>query len=72
MFVTILARDHMEIWFYFKYAYLQEHNGAFEKNLSFGYWVLLPLKHVCRKNLNFGRLYLLMVDRSHDNLNQIC
>ena len=31
MFVTILARDHRENWLYFKYAYLKEHNSAFEK-----------------------------------------
>ena len=45
MFVTIMARDHMEIWFYFKYAYLKEHISAFEENLSFSHWVMLPLKH---------------------------
>ena len=73
MFVTILARDHMEICFYFNYAYLKEHISAFKKIQSFGHWVILPLKHcVCRKNLNFGQLYLLMPDMSHGNLNHIC
>ena len=33
---------------YFKYAYLQEHS-AFEKNLSFGHQVILPLKHFAEK-----------------------
>ena len=59
MFVTILAWDHMEIWSYFKYAYFKEHISAFERILSFGHWIILPQKHcICRKNLNFGQLYL--------------
>ena len=73
LFITILARDHMEIWFYFKYAYLKEHVSAFEKILSFRHQVILPLKHcICRIKLKFGWQHLLMADRSHDNLNQIC
>ena len=52
MSVTILARDHIEIWFYFKYAYLKEHISAFEKILSFGHQVILPLKHcICEKKI---------------------
>ena len=31
MFAIILARDHKEFWFYFKYAYLKEHISAVEK-----------------------------------------
>ena len=72
MFVTILARDHMEISIYFKYAYLKEHNSVFEKIKSFGHRVILPLKHcIRRKELNFGQLYLSMPDMAHNNLNQI-
>ena len=73
IFITILARDHMEIWFYIKYAHLKEHISAFEKILSFGQWVIFPLKHcISGKKLNFSWLYLLIPDRSHDSLNQIC
>ena len=71
MFVTILARDYMEIRFYFKYAYLKEHINIFEKKLSFGHRVILPLKHcICRKTLNFDWLYdyIPWCRRSRDNL----
>ena len=37
MFISILIRDHVEIWFYLKYAYLKEHISAFGKILSFGH-----------------------------------
>ena len=54
MFVTILARNHMEIsCFFFKYTCLKEHISAFEKIQPFGHQVILPLKCICRKNLNF-------------------
>ena len=43
LFVTILARDHIELCFYFKNAYLKEHIGAFEKILPFGHRVILPV-----------------------------
>ena len=66
MFITILVTDHVEIWFYLKYAYFKEHIGAFGKILSFGHQVkTLHLQ-------NFGQLYLLTSDRPHDNLNKIC
>ena len=72
IFVTILARDHAKVWFYFKYAYLKEYISAFEKIPSFGHGVICPLTHcICRKNLNFGGLCLMMPSRSHDNLKHL-
>ena len=67
MFVTILARGHIGTGFYFKYAYLKEHFSIIRHQ------VISPLKHcIHKKILNFGRPYLLMPDRSRDNLIQIC
>ena len=43
--VAISARDHMEVLFYFKCAYLKAYINAFEKILSFWHWIILSLKH---------------------------
>ena len=52
----------------FKYAHSKECTSAVETILLFEHQVILRLKYcICRKNLNFGQLYLLMPDKSYDN-----
>ena len=53
---------------YIKYAHSKECTSAVETILLFGHQVIRCLKYcICRKNLNFGQLYLLMPDKSYDN-----
>ena len=35
LYITILGRDHMATWFYFKYIYLKEYYSVFKKSCHF-------------------------------------
>ena len=63
----------MEILFYFEYAYLKEYIRVFAK--FFVIWApgcITSETLYLQKKIEIGGIYLLMPDRSHDSLNQIC
>ena len=72
MFVTILARDHMEFWFYFKYAYLEEHINILKKFCHLGTGLYYLWNIVFVEKLWTLIDYIPWCGRSRDNFNQTC
>ena len=66
VYIIILGRDHVKLNFI---SSIHSWNNIilYQKKLWFGRHAILSLKNcICRRNLNFSKLYLLMPDRSHD------